>query len=63
MQKMVNGKVVDMTPAEIVQRQAEDAAFENERVNPKPVPRTVEEEVAALKTRLAALEAAGPRVP
>ena len=36
MLKMVNGVVVDMTPDEIARRQAEDAAFEVEKANPKP---------------------------
>lgn len=56
MKKMVNGKIVDMTPAEIAQRQAEDAAHRESVRNPPPRPKTEREEIAELRLRLESLE-------
>lgn len=60
MKKMVNGEIVDMTPAEIAQRQVEEAAFEALRIVKAnaPPPRDLQAELDALKARLDAVERA-----
>ena len=58
MKKMVDDKIVDMTPTEIARRQAEDDAFVQRQAAERdaPPPRDALAEIDALKARIAALE-------
>ena len=53
MKKLVNGRLVDMTPAEIAERQKEEAEF----AKPREAPPTLEARIAALEAEVAALKA------
>jgi len=51
MKKLVNGRLVDMTPAEIAERQKEAAEF----AKPRQAPPTLEQRVADLEAAVEAL--------
>ena len=57
MQKLVDGKVVDLAPEELARREAEEAAFSEALKNPLPPPKSEREEIEELKARIATLEA------
>jgi hypothetical protein len=54
--KIVNGERVDLTPAEIAELQARDAAYIPEAPTPAPTKEQLMAELAALTTKIQALE-------